>query len=141
MQRHCSVHSTDPLMIPDVSLVSQIVRHFVTAPTRLPLSQLTQFLGNGLICAFLCRVAIGTTTHLHCATRLAFTQSEFLDCVSSQFPSLFYLESFFSIISFSTSCSKLRFAYICFRRRFSSSNSFIRFTSLILIPPYLAFHL
>jgi hypothetical protein len=33
------------------------------------------------------------------------------------------LREFFSMMSFSTSCSRLKFAYICFKRRFSSSSS------------------
>src|SRR5215208_113173 len=141
MQCHGSVHSADPLVVPDVSLVSQIVSHLATAPARLPICQLAQFLENGLIGDFLWLVAIGTATYLHRATRLAFTQPELLNGITGQLTSFPYLESFFSIISFSTSCSRLRFAYICFKRRFSSSSSFIRFTSLMLIPPYLAFHL
>jgi hypothetical protein len=47
----------------------------------------------------------------------------------------------FSMMSFNTSCSGLRFAYICFRRCFFSSGAFIRFTSPRLLPPYLALQL
>src|SRR5215207_11766016 len=141
MQCHRSVYSADPLMVPTVSLVSQIIAHLATTPTRLFVCHLLQFLDNRFIGHSLDLVAICTAADLHRATSLSLTQPELLDCVPSQFPSLCYLESFFSMISFSTSCSRLRFAYICFRRRFSSSNSFIRFTSLMLIPPYLAFHL
>src|SRR5690349_4689732 len=141
MQRHRSIHSADALVVPVVSLVSQVICHFVATPTRLLHCQLTQLPSNGFIYHFLCLVAIGTTTDLDRATCLSFTHTKLLNRVSSQLSSFFYLESFFSMISFSTSCSRLRFAYICFKRRFSSSNSFMRFTSLILIPPYLAFHL
>src|SRR5215211_5991011 len=141
MQRHRSVHSADPFVVPQVSLVSQIICHLATAPARLVVCQLTQFLNDGPIHRSPGLVPMRTTTHLNRSTSLSFAQSEFLHCITSQLTSLFYLESFFSIISFSTSCSRLRFAYICFKRRFSSSSSFIRFTSLMLIPPYLAFHL
>ena len=79
MQRHASVYSADPFVIPDMSLVAQIIGHLVTAPARLLLCQLAQFLDNGLIGDFLWLVAIGTAAHLHRATRLAFTQSEFLE--------------------------------------------------------------
>src|SRR5512132_951982 len=109
MQCHRSVHSADPFMVPDVSLVSQIVCHLATTPARSTLCQLAQFLGNGLIGDFLWLVAIGTTTDLHGTTRLSFTHSKFLHCITSQLTSFPYLESFFSIISFSTSCSRLRF--------------------------------
>src|SRR5215216_5227737 len=141
MQRQCTVHSADALVVPAIALVPHVVRHLATAPTRLLVCQLAWLLHDRFICRSLCLVAIRTATDLHGATSLSFTQSKFLNCVPSQFPSFGYLESFFSIISFSTSCSKLRFAYICFKRRFSSSSSFIRFTSLTLIPPYFAFHL
>jgi hypothetical protein len=40
-------------------------------------SQWTQFLGDGLIRASLCRVAIGATTDLYCATGLAFLSPNF----------------------------------------------------------------
>src|SRR5690349_10166529 len=122
-------------------LVSQIIGHLVTAPARLLLCQLAQFLSNGFICASFFLVAIHITIELDRMTGLSLTHSKFLNGIISQFALLRYLESFFSIISFNTSCSRLRFAYICFNRRFSSSNSFIRFTSLTLIPPYFAFHL
>src|SRR6185503_8674812 len=141
MQCHRPVHSADAFVVPRLPLVSQIIGHLVTAPTRLLLCQLAELLDNGFIGGFLCLVAIGTTTDLDRATRLSFAQPKFRDRIAGQLTSLCYLESFFSMMSFSTSCSRLRFAYICFRRRFSSSSSFIRFTSLILIPPYLAFHL
>src|SRR6185503_7839911 len=103
--------------------------------------QLLQLLGNWLIHRSLGLVPMRTTTHLNRSTGLSFAQSEFCNRITSQLTSFPYFESFFSIISFSTSCSRLKFAYICFRRRFSSSSSFILFTSLMLIPPYLAFHL
>src|SRR5215208_4000906 len=142
MQCHGSVHSADALVVPGMSLVSQIICHLATTPARLFVSQLLQlFCDRFIFFSSLGRVTICTTAHLHRATSLSFTQPEFLDCITNQLTSFPYLESFFSIISFRTSCSRLRFAYICFRRRFSSSSSFIRFTSLMLIPPYLAFHL
>src|SRR6266498_3111702 len=141
MQRHGSVHSADPFVVPRVSLVSQIICHLGTAPARLPVRQLLQFFCDRFISCAFGLVPMRTTAHLHRSTSLSFTQSEFCNRITSQLTSLFYLKSFFSMISFSTSCSRLRFAYICFKRRFSSSNSFIRFTSLMLIPPYFAFHL
>src|SRR5215207_4694502 len=141
MECHCSVHSADPLVVPNMSLVPQIVCHLATTPTRLPISQVLQLRCDRFVCSSLGLVAIRTTTDLHRATRLAFTQSKFSNGIPSQLTSFRYFESFFSIMSLSTSCSRLRFAYICFKRRFSSSNSFILFTSLMLIPPYLAFHL
>src|SRR5437867_9353402 len=95
MQCHRSVHSVDPLVVPGMPLVSQIVGHLATAPTRLPVGQLLQLLCDGLICTSLCLVAIRTTTHLHRATSLSFAQFKFLDCVPSQFPSFLYFESFF----------------------------------------------
>src|ERR1044071_1965971 len=106
MQCHGPVHSADPLMVPSMSLVSQIVSHLVTAPARLPVCQLAQFLGNGLIGDFLCLGAIGTPTHLHRATSLSFTQPKFFDRIAGQLTSFPYLESFFSMISFSTSDRK-----------------------------------
>src|SRR5512141_287072 len=124
-----------------MSLVPQIIGHLVTAPARLLRCQLAQLLNNGFIGGFLRLVAVGAPTDMDRPTRLAFTQSKLIDRILSQLSLLGYLESFFSMMSFSTSCSRLRFAYICFNRRFSSSNSFIRFTSLTLIPPYFAFHL
>src|SRR6266498_3901191 len=141
MQCQRSVHSADPFVVPRVSLVSQIIAHLATAPARLLVCQLLQLLGNGLIHRSLGLVPMRTTAHLNRSTGLSFAQSKFCNRITGQLASLFYLESFFSMISFSTSCSRLKFAYICFNRRFSSSSSFIRFTSLMLIPPYFAFHL
>src|SRR6476659_4176170 len=135
------VHSADPLVVPGMSFISQIINHLATTPARLLLYQLAQLLRNRLIGAAFRLVAIHITTQLDCATGLSLTGSKFLHGIARQLPFLLYFESFFSMMSFKISCSKLKFAYICFKRRFSSSNSFIRFTSLTLIPPYLAFHL
>src|SRR5512133_544031 len=141
MQCQYTVHSVDPLMVPGMPLVPEIISHLATAPTRLSVCQLTQLLSKGFIHASPGLIAKDTANELHCVASLPFAQSKFLHGIANQSPLLSYLESFFSMISFSTSCSRLRFAYISFKRRFSSSNSFIRFTSLTLIPPYLAFHL
>src|ERR1700722_2631522 len=48
---------------------------------------------------------------------------------------------FFSRTFFTASISRVTLATIRFRRLFSSSSSFIRFTSLASIPPYFAFQL
>jgi hypothetical protein len=68
MQRHRSVYPADALVVPNMSLVAQIIGHFVTAPARLLVCQLAQLLRNGFICAPGFLVAIHTTTELDCAT-------------------------------------------------------------------------
>src|SRR6266508_543176 len=141
MQGQFTVHAADPLVVPAVTLVSQVIAHLATAPARLAVSQLAQFLGNLWIVLFSRLVAIGTAVQVHGSTRPAFTQAMLFDHILHQLTPFIYLESFFSMMSLSTSCSRLKLAYICFRRRFSSSNSFIRFSSLTLMPAYLAFHL
>ena len=96
MQRHRSVHSADPLVVPDMPcLVSQIIGHFATTPARLPVSQLAELLDNGFIGGFLCLVAIGTATDLDRATCLSLTQPKFCNRIAGQLPLLSYLESFF----------------------------------------------
>src|SRR5688572_6815476 len=105
MQRHRSVHSADPLLVSDMALVSQVISHFVTAPPRLLVCQGLQLPGDRFIRSSLCLVTIYTATEIDHATGLSFTESKFCNCITGQFPSFFYFESFFSIISFSTSCS------------------------------------
>jgi len=60
--------------------------------------------------------------------------------VERQFPPRGVSQSFFATTSFSARFSKERSAYICLRRRFSSSSARSRLTSEAYIPPYFDFH-
>ena len=82
-------------MIPGMPFISQIIGHFATAPARLPVCQLAQFLDNEFIGASLFLVAKNTTTELDRATGLSLTHSKFLNGIAGEFPLFLYLESFF----------------------------------------------
>ena len=87
--------SADPLVVPGISLVSQIIGHLVTTLARLLICQLAQLLDQRFRCASLFSVAINTTTDLQHAERAPLTHPKFLPDIAGQLPFLGYLESFF----------------------------------------------
>ncbi len=129
------------IMIPSISLISQIVSHLSKSPARFPFGQNLQLLPYFTISGLFCLVAISRSADIQQITGLSFAEIVFHHSILCQFAALSNCYSFFSIISFSTVSSRLRSAYICFNFRFSSSSSFNRLREEASMPPYLAFHL
>src|SRR6185436_72643 len=136
-----AVHPANSLVVPKMTMIPQVVGHLFAAPAWLAFCQSLQVLHNFMVIGFLGSIAIGATIQVYGPAGSPLTQTMLIHQAGRQLAALFHSQSFFSIISLRASCSRLKFAYISFKRRFSSSNSFRRFNSLTDMPLYLAFHL
>src|SRR4030042_3251304 len=117
------------------------VVHFVNAPRRLPFRQFLQDHDDRFVGFPSALIPVRRSTEIHHVAGLALAELVAVDGQLDQFAALARLYNFFSTMSLSTRGSRLRSAYICLRRRFSSSSSFSRFKALASIPLYLARHL
>jgi len=129
------------LMIPSISLISQIVSHLSKSPPGFPFGQNLQLLPYFTSGGLFCLVVISRSADIQQITGLSFTEIVFHNSILCQFAVLSACYSFFSIISLSTVSSRLKSAYTCFRFLFSSSSSFNLFIEEASMPPYFAFHL
>jgi hypothetical protein len=89
IQRQTTVNSSNALVIPAMSLISQVVSHLSATPARLFFYQLPQFLFNFVIISFTGLIAIGAAIQIYYSTGLPFDQFVFGDCVLDQISQLF----------------------------------------------------
>src|SRR5882724_5215544 len=127
-------------MITPIALSPEPVVAFPKPDGRMLLNQFFQCAHQGTVILWNPLIPEYRAGHVHDPAGLAYTQ--FL--VHQQFyyfPFVTRPPYFFSSTFLIASFSSVRLATIRLRRLFSSSSSFLRFTSLASIPPYFAFQL
>jgi len=85
-----TVNSSDALVVPAITLISQVIGHLSAAPTWLTLCQLVKFLDDLVIICFLGLIAIGAAMQVHRSTGLSLTQTAFVHYVFCQLAPLFH---------------------------------------------------
>src|SRR4028119_1291881 len=125
-------------MVDNQSIFTQTVVNFPKPPTRMSVGKFFYGLLDCLI-GFLQRlIALHPARELNNTTGLTFTQPLINEFKTNQ-SLIGRPHYFFGNTSLMAWFSKLKSAYICFKPRFSSSNSFSRVNSDTCIPPYLDF--
>ena len=130
----------DPLVIPVVSAAAQRLEELAEAELRLLLCQFRERLDYLLVTLRPRAIAIDGTPKPDGSTGLPLAQPVLLLQLIGKLAPLSQSQSFFAITSFSARFSNDRSAYICLRRRFSSSSSRSRLMSEASMPPYFDFH-
>lgn len=90
IQCQITVNPSNSLVVPTMTLVSQVVGHLSTAPTWLAFCQLLQLLHNFVISCFPGLVAIGTAMHVYRPTGLPLAQPASVHYVFCQLTPLFH---------------------------------------------------
>ncbi len=70
-----AVNPANSLVIPTMTMISQVVSHLFAAPARLAFCQALQFLHDFMIIGFLGLIAIGATIQVYSPAGLPLTQT------------------------------------------------------------------
>src|SRR4030095_13503270 len=130
----------DALVVPTMAHPTQTLEQLTEALLWSLPGQLQQQFDDWAIRIRSRLVVIDRALQTNGITSAPFTQPMLCSQCHHQRPLRGRLQSFFAITSFSARFSSNRSADICFKRRFSSSNSRSRLMSEACMPPYFDFH-
>src|SRR5690606_212131 len=137
------IDAVHPLVVPAQALhVAQVKEAQAEAPVLVGRRQSDQPVRDpGVLVRSLGLVPIAGLTHLEGLAGVPDVRPSAFDRCSGHLPALRWPHHFFDRASFNRSALSWASAYIFFRRRFSSSSSFIRATMDTSMPPNLLRHL